>query len=58
MQIVSSSGEEALYAGRLVKRGAPVAEDWLTIEAHGTISVSIELAQSYLLHDKCVCCFA
>jgi heat shock protein HslJ len=44
---VRRDGEELPYVGKLVKRGAPVSEDYVWIDAGGSVSAEIDLAEGY-----------
>jgi peptidyl-Lys metalloendopeptidase len=50
--VVSASGEPAIYVGKLAKRGDPVPEDWITIEAKQTFSVTVDLSSGWLLSNE------
>ncbi len=44
---VTRDGNPLPYLGRLVKRGAPRAQDYLRIEPHGSRSATVDLATVY-----------
>lgn len=44
---IKHDGKAVSYHGILVKRGDPLAEDYITIAAGGTLSTEIDLAESY-----------
>ena len=44
---VQRDGVDVPYRGKLVKRGAPVAEEYVWIDAGGSISAEIDLAEGY-----------
>jgi heat shock protein HslJ len=44
---VRRDGEELPYRGKLVKRGAPVAEDYVWIGAGASVSAEVDLAEAY-----------
>lgn len=39
------------YIGRLVKRGAPLPEDYVTIEPSGSVSAVVNLAEAYAIYN-------
>ena len=48
---VTRDGEPVRYVGRLVKRGAPRPEDYLTIEPGGEVSAEVDLAEGYAVWE-------
>lgn len=44
---VQRNGDVVAYRGILAKRGEPMAEDYLEVPGRGTITASVELAESY-----------
>ncbi len=46
---VTKDGREVPYIGPEVKRGAPQAEDYVTIEPGASVSVEVDLAKAYAL---------
>jgi hypothetical protein len=44
---VQRDREEVPYRGKLVKRGPPTSEDYVWIDAGGSISAEVDLAQGY-----------
>jgi hypothetical protein len=44
---VQRDGVDVPYRGKLVKRGPPIPEDYLWIDARGSISVEVDLAEGY-----------
>lgn len=43
-------GERVLYTGRIIKRGRPAAEDYVTIAPDDSETVTLDLAEAYDLH--------
>ena len=44
---VRREGVELFYRGKLVKRGPPIAEDYVWIDAGGSISAEVDLVEGY-----------
>ncbi|MFC2030098.1 META domain-containing protein [Chloroflexota bacterium] len=44
---VRRDGEDLPYRGKLVKRGPPVSEDYVWLDAGGSISAEVDLAEGY-----------
>jgi heat shock protein HslJ len=44
---VQRDGVDLAYRGKLVKRGSPISEDYVWIDAGGSISAEVDLAQGY-----------
>jgi heat shock protein HslJ len=44
---VQRDGQDLPYRGKLVKRGPPISEDYVWIDAGGSISAEIDLAEGY-----------
>jgi heat shock protein HslJ len=44
---VQRDGVELPYGGKLVKRGAPISEDYVWIDAGGSVSAEVDLAEGY-----------
>jgi peptidyl-Lys metalloendopeptidase len=44
---VSRNGELSIYLGRIVKRGAPKPEDYVTIKPKGSLSVEVDISEAY-----------
>jgi peptidyl-Lys metalloendopeptidase len=53
---VTCAGESVAYAGRMMKRGDPVAGDYIRIAAGDSASAEVDLREAYSLHrcDPCV----
>jgi hypothetical protein len=44
---VQRDGVDLAYRGKLIKRGPPIAEDYVWIDAGGSVSAEVDLAQGY-----------
>ena len=44
---VQRDGVDLPYVGKMVKRGAPVSEDYVWIDAGGSVSAEVDLAEGY-----------
>jgi peptidyl-Lys metalloendopeptidase len=44
---VQQDGVDLPYRGKLVKRGTPVSEDYVWIDAGGLVSAEVDLAEGY-----------
>jgi peptidyl-Lys metalloendopeptidase len=44
---IEKDGKPAIYLGRMVKRGAPEPEDYITIEPNSSVSVEVDLTEYY-----------
>jgi heat shock protein HslJ len=44
---VQRDGEDLPYRGKLVKRGPPIPEDYVWIDAGGSVSAEVDLAEGY-----------
>jgi hypothetical protein len=56
---VFCNGQEMTYQGPMAKRGAPSARNYAIIEAHATITATLDLATAYALpaQGQCVVSF-
>lgn len=45
--LVEREGVELPYRGKMVKRGSPLSEDYVWIDAGGSISTEVDLAEGY-----------
>ncbi|WP_133510056.1 M35 family metallo-endopeptidase [Candidatus Thiosymbion oneisti] len=48
---VKKSGQAIEYIGRMVKRPAPTADDYITIEPGEVVSAMLDLAEGYAIYD-------
>src|SRR5262249_7024448 len=48
---VELDGRAVPYIGALVKRGAPTAEDFVTIEPQGSVTATLNLAAGYAIYQ-------
>ena len=44
---VQRDGQDLPYRGKMVKRGAPISDDYVWIDAGGSISAEVDLAEGY-----------
>jgi peptidyl-Lys metalloendopeptidase len=44
---IEKDGKPTVYLGRMVKRGAPRPEDYITMEPRGSVSVEVDLTEYY-----------
>jgi peptidyl-Lys metalloendopeptidase len=44
---IEKDGKPAVYLGKMVKRGGPRPEDYITIEPRGSVSVDVDLTEHY-----------
>jgi peptidyl-Lys metalloendopeptidase len=51
MFAVAKDGKFATYIGRLVKRGTPQPDDYITLKPHEELSVVIDLSEGYDIHE-------
>ncbi|NEO10501.1 hypothetical protein [Moorena sp. SIO3I8] len=50
--INKSGGESVAYTGRLVKRGVPQPDDYLTLKPGESVLVEVDLAQAYEIYES------
>ena len=48
---VTADGKPVVYTGRVVKRGAPLPEEYVTLAPGGSASADVDLAQAYDISD-------
>jgi peptidyl-Lys metalloendopeptidase len=50
--LVTRNGEPVDYIGRLVKRGAPTEEDYVTVAPGKSVSHTLDLAEAYAIYNS------